>query len=766
MQKIVWSVLLLATMLLVCSPLVGCPPGGEGEGEGEGEAVSLCDLYDSIEQQSGAFRVRFEISTDADIDNDGLPEDVLLTLLRLNLCDEGSATSRKDTLGDLGDLFAANLAELEEQDNPALADFVELLALVFAVSGTTRDAFIAELGAKGVVVTGDYGSLAPEQDVFTGDRDLDGDGVSNAAEFGFVDADLGNFFAVVGDPNLSGREAEIRRPLPEGYTPFVKSNDTQAIYISSSTGNDANDGLTPATPVATLAEGRSLLRDGFPDWMLLKRGDTWAETLGRPWVLSGRSTAEPMVIYSYGDSDERPIVFSGADPESGRDEGFWISSQTATVSHLVLAGIHFSPIDRTTGVVIFGPANDILIEDCYIEGHLTNLIIQKESGAIDDIRVRRCIIVDSYSTTTHSSGVYIEESSGILIEECLLDHNGWSEEIVDAEPTIFNHNFYCQSDTADDFVFRRNISARASSHGIQARAGGLVEDNLFVRNPLGIQLGSEDQPRPGGVTGNVTGNVVLEGTDISGDKLRGQGIEIYNLNPDFETTVDHNILSTVSSGRPGFGIVAGDRCTDYVDLAACLADGGDESSCFPYGDAGHYARCAALGAHNLRLSNNIVYDWGQPLRFLGLLLSQNLVENNIFEVTDAVSLLVQYFRVDAIYTIDIQYAGNTYFSNNPAKPFQILPLGNNNAEGFEYEEWFAHTGETDPRVLQVSFADPGRNLATYQESLGREATFEAFIAEARKQSRRGYRPEYAAMPVIEYLRAGFEIVPPGKGEGR
>src|SRR5579872_362178 len=46
-------------------------------------------------------------------------------------------------------------------------------------------------------------------------------------------------------------------------------------YVSSSAGNDANDGLSPATAVKTIAKGRSLMRDGFPDWLLLNRGDVW-----------------------------------------------------------------------------------------------------------------------------------------------------------------------------------------------------------------------------------------------------------------------------------------------------------------------------------------------------------------------------------------------------------------------------------------------------------------------------------------------------------
>lgn len=58
-----------------------------------------------------------------------------------------------------------------------------------------------------------------------------------------------------------------------GWTVFVPSSDTRTIYVSSSTGNDSNNGLSESTPKRTIAAGKSLLRNGYPDWLLLKCGD-------------------------------------------------------------------------------------------------------------------------------------------------------------------------------------------------------------------------------------------------------------------------------------------------------------------------------------------------------------------------------------------------------------------------------------------------------------------------------------------------------------
>ena len=44
---------------------------------------------------------------------------------------------------------------------------------------------------------------------------------------------------------------------------------TQIIYVSS-TGNDSADGLSTSTPVKSLSVAMGKVRNGFPDWVLLK----------------------------------------------------------------------------------------------------------------------------------------------------------------------------------------------------------------------------------------------------------------------------------------------------------------------------------------------------------------------------------------------------------------------------------------------------------------------------------------------------------------
>ena len=59
------------------------------------------------------------------------------------------------------------------------------------------------------------------------------------------------------------------------------------------------------------------------------------------------------------------------------------------------------------------------------------------------------------------------------------------------------------------------------------------------------------------------------------------------------------------------------------------------------------------------------------------------------------------------------------------------------------------------KVQQVRFVDPTRTAATWHRKLGKEGTREAFLAEAHKQSKHNWRPEYTAKAVIAYIREGF-----------
>ncbi|HEX4125451.1 MAG TPA: hypothetical protein VHY37_12040, partial [Tepidisphaeraceae bacterium] len=93
-----------------------------------------------------------------------------------------------------------------------------------------------------------------------------------------------------------------------GKAVVTPAAEARIIYVSSSAGDDANDGLTPATPVQSITRGQQLVRDSSPDWLLLKRGDRWQVGLD-DWHKRGRSAEQPMIIGAYG-TGPRPVMKS------------------------------------------------------------------------------------------------------------------------------------------------------------------------------------------------------------------------------------------------------------------------------------------------------------------------------------------------------------------------------------------------------------------------------------------------------------------------
>src|SRR5262249_38337164 len=90
-----------------------------------------------------------------------------------------------------------------------------------------------------------------------------------------------------------------------GWTDITPSRYTKIIYVSSSTGNDstcapASQPVNPAgvTPCKTIQRGKSFMRDGYPDWLLLKKGDTWTNEAIGDICINGRPGKEPALFSS------------------------------------------------------------------------------------------------------------------------------------------------------------------------------------------------------------------------------------------------------------------------------------------------------------------------------------------------------------------------------------------------------------------------------------------------------------------------------------
>lgn len=313
------------------------------------------------------------------------------------------------------------------------------------------------------------------------------------------------------------------------------SADSLTLYVSSTDGNDSNDG-SYANPLRSIQAGISRLRSGYPDHLLLRRGDTWRESLGS-WRKRGRSASEPMVITAYGDGP-RPILYCGD------QSGLWCSASSvvAPVSHLSVSNLDFYAQTRDPDHAEFNGGSaggsgfrwlkgttDLEISGCVFRFFKLGLVIQRYDGTLlSNVRLRHNQVLNSYSINSHSQGIYLDAVEDSVIEGNVFDHNGWNPTVDGAHPTVFNHNLYVQTNCRNIRI-ENNIISRAASHGCQLRCSGEVVNNLFLRNPIALSLSYRSWDGPA-VHCLAARNVIVEGTDIGLDPLegnsRGWGIDL------------------------------------------------------------------------------------------------------------------------------------------------------------------------------------------------------------------------------------------------
>jgi hypothetical protein len=507
----------------------------------------------------------------------------------------------------------------------------------------------------------------------------------------------------------------------EGWTVLEPSSDSRTLYVSSSTGDDDNDGLSEEKPKRSIAAAKRMLRKYFPDRLLLKKGDAWDESLGE-WNLCGRSASERMVVSSYGSGAERPLLRTGT--KNGLDQFPGNKGDcTAIVGLHFLADTYTGSGSQPRGIQLLGEVRDFLVEDCCIEGYETNLVVQGASehpgpkGRHKNIAIRRCVVVDAYSTgTSNAQGIFASGTDGLLLEENVFDRNGWRDDVKGSEPTWFRHNVYLQN-LNTGVVFRGNVVARTD--GVQARSGGIFEDNLLLRNAIGVILGGGGFPEieTDGVEVTARRNVVLDGGDLQEGSARGWGFHLSNLR---KALVDGNVIAHNTSGHAPFPVVFD------------VANGG-------------------RGVEKTVFSNNVVFDWGGPIRFAGsgpgrfdVLLEKNRFQN---EVTKDPLLQFE----PAVGTEGVRSAENVFHSI--AEPKAWMQIGG----PISLQDWRDRVRDTSSAAKRASFPDASRTIASYHASIGGAPSLDAFMVEARKQSRANWRPQYTAKAVADYIRAGFGL---------
>jgi hypothetical protein len=367
-----------------------------------------------------------------------------------------------------------------------------------------------------------------------------------------------------------------------GWT-LLPSAERTVIVATKPVQKPAGDVVVVSTPEAGVAQ----LQKGHADQLLFNRGESFEFKAPLDSShLGGLDADHLMVIGAFGSGPRPKLIFRG---------NFGIVNLIGSgASHIAFVSLDVQA-NRSTGQnpdgfrIVSNGSKNLLIEDTRVQGFNNNIVLDAQGAGHSNLVIRRSQILDAYNIggALHSQGIYVANVGGILIEESIFDHNGWLNR--DKEPgknTIYNHNLYIQA-TNRCATFRKSVVSHGD--GLQMRAGGLVEDSLFIWNSMALTFGAVNgdalkpgfQEIPPGVSGHVSRNVMLVGVDLRADLPRNGYSEFANLK---HSVVEGNISAHHQSADGlGFNL---------------------------RGNMG-------VGFHNTRIQNNIVYDQVTKIQFQG-----------------------------------------------------------------------------------------------------------------------------------------------------
>ena len=103
---------------------------------------------------------------------------------------------------------------------------------------------------------------------------------------------------------------ELQRITEIRNTPNMSIPSSNVVYVSQSTGDDRNSGLSDDVPVKTIAKANTIAKQGWT--VLLRRGDTWRETV---------KCVQGVTYTAYG-AGEKPKIYGS--PENGTGQNKWV----------------------------------------------------------------------------------------------------------------------------------------------------------------------------------------------------------------------------------------------------------------------------------------------------------------------------------------------------------------------------------------------------------------------------------------------------------
>lgn len=548
-----------------------------------------------------------------------------------------------------------------------------------------------------------------------------------------------------------------------GWSTIQPSEDSRLMYVSSSEGSDstgkiytASDNEINGNPhhpqnklraFASIEAAIKNMRPGYPDWILLKRGDVWHidRTIE---MVRGRSALERSVISFYGDASDRPSIRTS--------ESDAVSFVNGTANYSVLNGLHFYAQNRDPksdtfagfdslgsqiGLKILENENlteGILIEDCHFDFYAVNYaqVARGGSGKLRDVTVRRSFFTNAYDANKHSQGLFSANAS-MLLEENIFDHNGWYKQSLDGgvgkekaegQATIYNHNTYFANQK--NTIFRRNIFLRASSI-----------HNKFTAN----SSGETDSIRASNIL--VDGNYYQEG-EIG---ISAGGNKDFNTGPRWRNIVIRgNTLTAMGVAQPtgrnlGWGIEISDWSRGLVEKNRFYNWGHPErvNNTYAIRVKGHTSDLDIQGNsfQNIRGSTNlktglITVDWKHSD-------DVSVHQNHMVQTVDSPLPFISEVGVAK----DVIFIGNAlHYDERDAPAFM------QDGKLVNFDRWQTSFGDRSGNYRVTGTIQYGKSIQGYLASIGESQTeIEDFVARAVSESRLEPNYKYKAGEVLDYI---------------
>lgn len=378
-----------------------------------------------------------------------------------------------------------------------------------------------------------------------------------------------------------------------GYALLPLRASAVAFYVNPGAGNDANDGLTHATALNTMAAAKAKVVNNRGDHILVREGSTTSETPPQLVGLNGFSPQYPLTIESYNPAAPTDQTYwgrgyqRGARPKLTGTAGWAITPQSGVVNppnFLAIRGFDFDAA-ALTDLQLSGystnntPASYWLIEGNLFKYHSINFAMILGSGLAprdqalmsDTIIIRNNSGRGNFSSTQSEggSGLYLDGWKGAIVtEDNVWYHRGWKETAVRGDdytiggPNKFKHTAYIQTTNDGTPIWRRNLSSDGAADGGQFRRGGFIIENLFLDNPISITAGGGTQYnvyQPDGVYSEPAYNVTFGSADFAPGDPAGTALAVKNTT---SLSVGHHNLFA-RSFNPATTIAAFDVGSDF-----------------------------------------------------------------------------------------------------------------------------------------------------------------------------------------------------------